>query len=67
MDVREVLSEVDGVFVLVVFEIVPQAMIEGNRIGSLLVWWGEDKEIVSLFILGITGSDTSDPGVLGLL
>ena len=66
VDAREVWSKIDGVFISVVFEVVPQAMIEGNRIGFLSVWWGENKEIVSLFVLGITGGNMSDPSVLGL-
>ena len=63
MDAREVLSEVDCIFILVVFKVVPQAMIEGDRVRFLLIWWREYKEVVSLFVSRITGRDSSDPGV----
>ena len=67
MDTREVLSEVDGIFVSVIFKVVPQAVVEGNRVRSLLVGWGEYKEIVSLFVSWITGRNMSDVGVSYLL
>ena len=50
MDTREVLSEVDGIFVSVIFKVVPQAVVEGDRVGFLSIGRGEDKEVISLFV-----------------
>ena len=63
MDMREMLSKIDSIFVSVIFEVVPQAVIEGNRIRSLFVGWGEYKKIVSLFVLRITSGNSGDSGV----
>ena len=63
MDAGELLSKVDSVFISVIFEVVPQAVIEGNWVRSLFVGWCEYEKIVSLFIPWVTGRDTSDSRV----
>ena len=60
MNSREVLSKVDSIFISVVFEVVPQAMIESDGIRSHFVRWCKYEEIISLFIPWVTGRDTSD-------
>ena len=63
MDMREVWSEVDSAFVSVIFKVVPQSVVKGDRVGFLSVWRGEDEEVVSLFVLQIVGSNLGDPRV----
>ena len=63
MDERVVWSKEDSVFVLVIFKVIPQSVVEGNRVGFLFVWRGEDKEVISLLVLWVTCSDSGDPRV----
>ena len=66
MDAGEVWSEVDSVFILVILKVVPQVVVEGDRVGFLSIRRGEDKEVISLFIVRVIGRDTRDTRVLCL-
>ena len=66
MDLWELFSKVDSSVVSIVFEVVPQAVVEGNWVGSFSFRRGEDKEVVSLFIVRVIGRDTRDTRVLCL-
>ena len=56
-------SEVDGIFVLLIFKVVPQAVIEDDRVRFLSLRRGEDKEVVSLSVSRIVHSYSCDVGV----
>ena len=66
MDAGEVWSEVDSVFILVILKVVPQVVVEGDRVGFLSIRRGEDKEVISLFVSRIVGRDVGNAGVSGL-
>ena len=66
MDLWELVSEIDTSIISVVFEVVPQAVIEGNWVGSFLFRRGEDKEVVSLSIVRVIGRNARDMRVLCL-
>ena len=63
MDFWELFSEVDSVFISVVFEVVPEATIEDYWIRFLSFGRGKDEEVVSLFVLWITSDYTCDAGI----
>ena len=63
MDFWELASEVDSIFVLLVLKVVPQAVIEDDRVRFLLLRRREDKEVVSLSVLQIISSYACDAGV----
>ena len=66
MDLWELFSKVDSSVVSIVFEVVPQAVVESDWVGSFLFRRGEDKEIVSLSIMRVIGRDACDTRVLCL-
>ena len=66
MDLWELVSKVDTSIVSIVFEVVPQAVVEGDWVGSFSFRRGEDKEIISLSIVRVIGRDACDARVLCL-
>ena len=63
MDFWKLFSEIDCIFILVVFEMVPEATIEDYWIGFLSFGRRKDKESVSLFVSWIAGINACDTGV----
>ena len=66
MDLWELFSKVDSSVFSIVFEVVPQAVVKGNWVGSLSIRRGEDEKVVSLSIVRVIGRDTRDTRVLCL-
>ena len=66
MDKGEVWSEVDVIFISVVFKVMPQFMVEDDRVRFLFLQGREDKEIVSLLVSWVGSRDPHDPGVSAL-
>ena len=66
MDFWELVPEIDGVFVSIVFKVVPQSVVKGNRVGFLSFRRGEDKEVVSLSVMWVSRGYACDAGVFRL-
>ena len=63
MDEGVVWSKEDGVFVLVVFKVISQSVVKDDRVGFLFIWRGEDKEVISLFVLWVACSNLGNPRI----